>query len=292
MEVRKFWLINGLGNRYDFTIKTKEYFLSSPTGLGFNKTISTIRLGDEEIVSSEQNDMPTPSGNILFYGKRQQAYQDYEDFIDFIKYTPLRLYYLPPNLLNAYYVDVKILSVEKGEYSTNGYLECPINFYALGLWQNSQETIMSVSNVETGDGKFYELERPYYYNGSSLANIELTNNGTEPIGFVFEIKGSVTNPRLTATKDGITYGVIKLDGTFTYVKINSNDSKEDIYLEKDGVTLANPYSYQDLSIADGQSQITFFKLPVGTSQLAFTCDKISSFKGSVDFLWKDKRVSI
>lgn len=289
---RQFYLENGLGKKYELTNKNFKQFLNEPEGLGFSKNLNVLRIGNVELITDEQYSMPSISGEVLFYDNLENAYQDYLEFINFVRYSPLKLYYLPPNMLFPYYIECSITQVDKSEYQRVGYLSCPVTFYGYTLWQNSQESNLVVSNSENKDGKYYELIRPYHYAGNSLNSIEINNTGDVPIGFVFEVVGSVTNPRLIASQNGIVYGQLKLNGTFDYIMVDSNDLTESIYLENNGTVITNPLSYQDLSIADGVSDITFFKLKIGESKLSFSCDKISSFEGNVSFKWKDKKVSI
>ena len=289
---RQFYLENSLGKKYELTNKNFKQFLNEPEGLGFSKNLNVLRIGNDELITDEQYSMPSISGEVLFYDNLENAYQDYLEFINFVRYSPLKLYYLPPNMLFPYYIECSITQVDKSEYQRVGYLSCPVTFYGYTLWQNSQESNLVVSNSENKDGKYYELIRPYHYAGNSLNSIEINNTGDVPIGFVFEVVGSVTNPRLIASQNGIVYGQLKLNGTFDYIRVDSNDLTESIYLENNGTVITNPLSYQDLSIADGVSDITFFKLKIGESKLSFSCDKISSFEGNVSFKWKDKKVSI
>lgn len=289
---RQFYLENSLGKKYELTNKNFKQFLNGPEGLGFSKNLNVLRIGNDELITDEQYSMPSISGEVLFYDNLENAYQDYLEFINFVRYSPLKLYYLPPNMLFPYYIECSITQVDKSEYQRVGYLSCPVTFYGYTLWQNSQESNLVVSNSKNKDGKYYELIRPYHYAGNSLNSIEINNTGDVPIGFVFEVVGSVTNPRLIASQNGIVYGQLKLNGTFDYIRIDSNDLTESIYLENNGTVITNPLSYQDLSIADGVSDITFFKLKIGESKLSFSCDKISSFEGNVSFKWKDKKVSI
>lgn len=289
---RQFYLENSLGKKYELTNKNFKQFLNEPEGLGFSKNLNVLRIGNDELITDEQYSMPSISGEVLFYDNLENAYQDYLEFINFVRYSPLKLYYLPPNMLFPYYIECSITQVDKSEYQRVGYLSCPVTFYGYTLWQNSQESNLVVSNSENKDGKYYELIRPYHYAGNSLNSIEINNTGDVPIGFVFEVVGSVTNPRLIASQNGVAYGQLKLNGTFDYVRVDSNDLTESIYLENNGTVITNPLSYQDLSIADGVSDITFFKLKIGESKLSFSCDKISSFEGNVSFKWKDKKVSI
>lgn len=289
---RQFYLENSLGKKYELTNKNFKQFLNEPEGLGFSKNLNVLRIGNDELITDEQYSMPSISGEVLFYDNLENAYQDYLEFVNFVRYSPLKLYYLPPNMLFPYYIECSITQVDKSEYQRVGYLSCPVTFYGYTLWQNSQESNLVVSNSENKDGKYYELIRPYHYAGNSLNSIEINNTGDVPIGFVFEVVGSVTNPRLIASQNRIVYGQLKLNGTFDYIRVDSNDLTESIYLENNGTVITNPLSYQDLSIADGVSDITFFKLKIGESKLSFSCDKISSFQGNVSFKWKDKKVSI
>ena len=267
---RQFYLENGLGKKYELTNKNFKQFLNEPEGLGFSKNLNVLRIGNDELITDEQYSMPSISGEVLFYDNLENAYQDYLEFINFVRYSPLKLYYLPPNMLFPYYIECSITQVDKSEYQREGYLSCPVTFYGYTLWQNSQESNLVVSNSENKDGKYYELIRPYHYAGNSLNSIEINNTGDVPIGFVFEVMGSVTNPRLIASQNGIVYGQLKLNGTFDYIRVDSNDLTESIYLENNGTVITNPLSYQDLSIADGVSDITFFKLKIGESKLSFS----------------------
>lgn len=289
---RQFYIENSLGKKYQLTSRNFKCFLNEPQGLGYSKSLSTLRLGNQELTTNEQLSMPSITGTLIFYDKLNNAYQDYIDFISFVRYTPLKLYYQPPNLLAPYYIDCELIQLDKGEYQKEGYLSCAVQFYGTSLWKNSQNYEYVIGNITDEGGKYYDLVRPYFYAGNNLNSISISNNGDVPIGFTFEIIGSVTNPRLTATQNGATYGLLKLNGTFDYCKIDSSDVAQSIYLKNGDSVVANPLSYQDLSIADGVASITFFKLKVGQSDLSFSCDKLSSFEGKIRFNWQDERMSI
>lgn len=297
--IRKFWLENGLGDTYEFTEENSNIFLNDPQGLGFVKNIATERLGDTEYVTAMYYNMPSPSGELLFYNKREQGYQDYDEFIDFIMIEPLRLYYLPPNTLSPYYIECQIVQLDKSEYDEDGIMRCPISFVGTSMWLNSSETVISVDNTQEADGKYYELVRPYHYSGEALKNIVINVVGNLPADFELEVYGEVENPVLTAMKGDTIYGVIKLDGTFSSndptkpsIYINTNSASEQLILRQGDSVLANPLSYQDLSIADGIASLTFFKLVVGQSLISFTSANSSTYDGHIVLKWKDKRVSV
>lgn len=297
--VRMFWLENSLGEIYKFTDGNSKIFLSSPQGFGFSKNIQTLRLGDSEYVTSESYNMPSPQGELFFYDRLNKGYQDYDYFIKFITNEPLRFYYQPPNTLFPYYIDCKIIQLDKSEYDSDGVMRCPIVFAGTSMWLNSGQTVMDISNIQEDDGKYYSLERPYHYSGQLMNNIVVNVLGNLPAEFEFEVYGEVTNPILTATKESVTYGILKLDGTFNSndqtkpsVYVNSNDIEEDIVLRSGDSVLSNPTSYQDLSIANGTANLTFFKLLPGKSVLSFSCSDINTFDGFIRIKWKDKRVSV
>lgn len=292
-QYRKFWIINGLNKRYDFTLKEQNVFLESPSGLGFSKTLETIAIGNSAVKKSETYTLPTVTGNLMFIDSVAEAYYAYKEFINFISYGNLTLHYQTPDTLSSYYMDCEVTKLDKSEYESKyPYMECPITFTGLSLWKNDKEVEMTVKNGQETDGKHYPLTRNYFYPGSTFGSMQLNVNSDVEVGFQLEITGKTVNPIIIAHQNNKMYGKIKLDGTFDYIKINSDDANEDIYLENNGVPLTNPYMYQDLSIADGTTDITFFKLPVGQSILSFSCENMSDFTGSVKFKWKDEKVSV
>lgn len=291
--MRKFYFTNALGERYLLTDKNFKSFLNTPQGLGFSKSIGTQRLGDSELVTSSYYNMPQPNGEVLFYDKNRE-YQSYFDFIKFLSYAPIKFHYIPSNAIEPYYIDCEVIQLDKSEISyEDGVMHCPIVIYGTSLWKTSNQQSMTLTNEIVGEGKLYDLVRPYNYAGSSLANIEFNNNGTLPTGFIIEIDGAIQNPQLSAYDvNNNRYGILKLNGTYDYVRVNTNDKEQEIYLENNGSVIANPTSYQDLSVADGQSVLTFFKLRVGQSKLVFTGGNIETFDGTVTFRWNNEFISV
>lgn len=293
MEVRKFKISNGLGQEYELTSKNYKAYLNTPNGLGFSKQLSTIRIGDELLVNSSRFEMAQPTGELLFKD-RNTAYQDYADFIKFISYKPLILYYTPSNVVTPYYVECDILSLEKSEISPDDkMLHCPIVIIAKTMWQQTSENEVITTNTIAPDGKHYPLVRPYHYAGSSLTDIEIDNQGTLDSGFKLEINGYCENPQINAfDENGNKYGVVKILGNYDYVRVNTNDTKQEIYLEYEGSTIANPTAYQDLTIADGNAIMTFFKLKVGISKLVFSCGNFATFDGEVRIAWENSYYTV
>ena len=287
---RKFYLKNSVGNTFALTDKNFNHFMQDPQGLGFQKTVNGYTLGNVTKVTSSSYDFMTISGELLFYDDRETAYQKYFDFVSFISLEPLQLFYLPPNTLIPYYCNIELTQADKSEYNKDNILHVPLSMQMTSRWLSSEETIIELSKAFIGSGKYYDLERPYYYAKNSLTNVEIINNGSEEIGMIIEIDGDITNPQWTFAQNNVVYGSCKINGSYDYVKVNSRDGEQDIYLENDGSIVANPTVYQDLSISGGV--LTFIKLKTGTSVFSFTSGNIDEFSGTIRIRFFNSYVSV
>lgn len=297
MNVRQLWLINSKGDKYD--LNAKNHFLYQPNGLGFQKAYSSNQIGNSEEITDEMFRMVDVGGEILFNGSNNEySYQYYDGFIDFAKYKPLQLHYKTPNKVYGFYSDIVITSIQKSEIDRDGILHCPIVFHRSTQWKNDNTTKLVFANELEEGGKFYDYTYDYHYAGSSLANMNpITNNGTEDCDFIFEIvcaeDESITNPIFTLFQDGKAYGKIKLNGTFGYVKIDSNELNESIYLEDvNRVPIPAPSNCQDFSSFDGETYFTFLKLKVGQSVGVLSASNIDNFDGLVKLTYEEKRATI
>lgn len=285
---RKFYLENNKGNIFTFTKESIKSFFNEPQGLGFQKNISGYTLGNKSIILTSSYNFPTITGSLLFYNSREQAYQDYFDFVSFISFEPIKLYYLPPNTIHPYFCDVEIIQGDKSEYK-NGMLEIPLQLQMTSHWQDADETIIETENA-TNDGKYYDLERDYFYGANGLDNIELSNTGNDEVGFIVEVIGNVVNPQWTIYQNNEVVGSCKINGTYDYVKVNSRDGEQEIYLENNGSVVVNPATYQDLSISGGI--LTFCRLKVGQAKMVFTAGNIATFTGSVKVHLRNSYISV
>lgn len=289
---RKFWLINSLGDKYDFT--TKKVLLYTPQGLGFSRQYSALAVGNSEMVTSQQFKLTDIMGELLFnYDNNGINYQEYQNFIQFAKFKPLELHYQTPNELVGYHCDVIFISAEKTEISyEDKMLHVPVVFHRLTEWLTDQDNVYSFNNDPLDEGKYHDLVYDYHYSGTNLSGSPITNNGTDDVGFIIEINGNCTNPQFSLTQGGETYGICKINGTYDYVMIDSVERTESIYLELNGASITNPEQYQDFTIANGQSYLTWCKLRVGTSIFAFTCGDIENFTGTVTIKFKNSFATV
>lgn len=292
MDYRKFWLINTLGNRYDFT-ENIDIFLNAPTGLGFKRNFTSITVGNSELVTSQQFQLTDVQGELLFMQDTNGSkYEDYQKFVQFAKFKPLELHYQTPNNLTSYHCDVIFTQIDKSETGQDGILRCPVTFHRLTEWLTDKDEFYLFDNSPLDEGKFHDLVYDYHYAGTNLSNSIINNNGTDDVGFILEITGEVENPQFSLTQGGETYGVCKINGTYDYVQIDSVERTESIYLEQNGSVVTNPEQYQDFTIANGTSYLTWLKLKVGQSQFSFTAGNIDTFDGTVRIKFKNSYATV
>lgn len=290
---RQFWLINALGERYDFSDKNTKTFLNTPNGFGFSSNYSVNDLGNSQTLVSESYKLLDIKGELCFYEKTNEGrYQDYLNFIRFVKHKPLEFHYLTPNSVADYYSEIVFAQADKGEVGADGVLRVGVSFHRLTQWLTSDYTTLVLRNESLEDGKHYNLIRPYHYSGTMLNDVPINNAGTDSVGFQIEIQGYVENPRFNLSQNGQIYGICKLDGNFDYVKVNSVENKEEIYMTLDDAPIGNPVACQDLTVSNGENYVTFIQLLTGENRFNFTCDNIDEFDGTIVIKFKHSYISV
>lgn len=295
MNVRNFWLTNADDVRFELkgrNIANTISFLHEPEGLGYTVGLSTVKLGNTDIILSEQYSLPPAAGDLIFIGSVPDMYQQYQNLLTFLARRPITLHYLPPNTNESYRCLVRVTSLEKTEVSAeDGCLHCPIQFYRQSMWFNDNPNILDVRN-EIGEGKSYPLDRPYSYGAVGLENIRVVNNGMTDTSIKIEIFGAVTDPEWKLfDENNEQYGAAKILGTYSYVRVDSDDTAEEIHLERNGSVIANAINYQDLTVGSPQQvYVTFLKIQPGTSTLMF--DLGDDFDGYVRLTWSNAYVSV
>lgn len=288
-KVREFWLTNA--NGIEYSLHNVKSFLHKPEGLGYAVDISTIRLGHSNMIISDEYNLGSVSGELLFILDRQEAYQEYFDFTKFLYNKPIKLHYMPPNTFDSYYCQVRIVDVVKTEYNVDGMLHVPIQMYRQTLWYTDKVNSITVKQ-EQEDGKHYELLRPYHYGMLSTGYIPVSNDGVAETPVLIEINGAVSDP-VYSVYDSYNelYGRGKIIGTYDYVSIDSNDLNENISLMRNGAFITNAINYQDLTVGDPRKvNVTFLKLKPGKSVMTFGVG--SEFDGEVTVSWRNAYVTV
>lgn len=271
--VRQFALQNGLGEIYKLTDKNSKIFLNVPTNLGLSKRISTNRLGNSEIVSSETYEMPQPSGSLIFHNDRSGNYKDYYDFIRFASKKPISLWYKIPTSQvpnNIFHIPVEIMAIEKSEVNTYGMLEVPISFYGTNFWQITQTQVSQTTE-----------------------SVEIYNDSDFNVGIEIEARKltsqAFTNPKILFKQDNVEYGAIAINyENLTKIKINTRDKDQVITLYDGDEVITNPFAYIDFSYADGVKDFPFPKLKQGYTTIELTYDNMGESEQKIYAINFDK----
>lgn len=292
---RNFQLINGNNVTYELSSnEIHKVFANSPEGLGYSKTISYLRLGDENLIAYSIFNLDDIDLEILFYDdKISSKYQKYQEFVSFLSFKPLYLLYNLPNSFNWYRRKVESISLGKTEVDhDDSILHCPFKLNTLTFWEDNNINSITVSRNLEGDGKIYPIEYPFKYGSLATDHILLTSKGMLASPLEITINGTVANPQIILyNSDDEVYGRTKLNGVFDKVYINSEDSNEKLELTRGGLLLDNPLGFQDLTIGSpNEVYITFLKLQTGTSYIRFVLD--DDFDGDVQIKWRNRYVSV
>lgn len=290
MGYRKFWLENADGN-YFYLTENSRWFLADPEGLGLKINYTSIKLSDSEYINYKDYDLGSIDGDLLFIGKtNEQKYADYFSFMRFMSRPPIYLHYQTPNNNKSYRTLVQITGLEKTQVGKDGVMHCPLSLKRLTLWFSDEMNYIIAGN-DVENGKDYPLKRPYSYGAISYKNIVCLNNGMVEAPFTIEVIGEVTDMQYTLSQNGVIYGKGKINGTYDYIFINSDDLNEEIRLQLNGSVIPNAVNYQDLTVGTpNEVYVTFLKLRAGQSALNFTLG--NNFDGTVRIGWRNAYLSV
>lgn len=290
-DVREFWLTNSKGVKYSLH-STTQAFLNEPSGLGFAVDASIVKLGNSSFILSEDYDLGSVQGEVMFFGNRREVYNQYFKFTQFLYAKPIQLHYRTPDKTESYYCQVRVVNLEKSEIGQGGLLRCPISLLRQSMWYNDTRNVVEARNTAV-EGKMYPLYRPYHYGTVSTSNIEIYNAGIADAPILVEVDGRVVDPAWSLyDENNDLYGSAKILGTYDYVSVDSDDLNEQISLTRDGSVIANAVNYQDLTVGDPRNvYVTFLKLRPGTSRMTFTFGT-GEFGGVIRVTWRNAYVTV
>ncbi len=293
LEYRRFRLINGKNQIYELTDKNHKVYANNPNGLGYSRTLSVFRLGDENLITYSMINLDNVNFEILFYDDNLgDKYQKYREFVNFLSFKPLYLLYQAPNSFTWYRRQVESMSLSKSEVDYDDrMLHCNFVLQALAFWEDNEKNVIETNNDLNG-GKIYPINYPINYGFNNLSNVNLTSVGLLDAPLEITINGNVTNPGYVLyDSNGNIYGRTRFIGEFDSVYVNSKETEEEVRLVRNGLILDNPLGYQDLTIGSANEiYITFLKLQVGKSKMAFFLG--SGFAGTVKVEWRNRYATI
>lgn len=177
--MRDFILRNSLGNEWDLTQSFS--FLSSPKGLGMERKIEYIQIGNRNVQIEGILKQKAPSGKIYF-----DTYQRYEAFCKFIQHRPLILKY---TTADTYLMQVEVEKLTKGEMETAG-LPGEITLNGITAWYKQTY----VENISQDGGKVYPFTYDYVYTDQGMDEIEFITDSTASSPVKINILGPCVNP--------------------------------------------------------------------------------------------------
>lgn len=249
--MRKLWIENENGQKYDFTDGI-NCLATSLINFGIQLNNTYFEYENSFKTATSKMSMMYPSFNAYFL----KGYKGYQDFIEFAyKAKELKLYYTS-NDTKYCYVDIQ--SLTKTELATNHSLNCNIVFVRKSMWM--KEFAISIDTEVVGDSKSYNYTYDYKYIQVADEHIVATNRGSIEAPLNVEIIGAIRNPSIKVFIDNtlISELVINVeeDSPNAKLQIISEEGKEEMSLIVNGEK-RNVYQNQDFS-KDG-----FIFLPLG-----------------------------
>lgn len=266
MKVRRFILENEKGQQFRLDNLDEGCFLTSPSELGYAYSVDFVRLGNEFIENNKKFEQKKPKGTLYF-----KSYDKVKEFGDFVERSKnLKWLYIIPfeKEEKKYYRDVTIIKLEKTE-KAGKWLACPVEFAALSLWYEQNETIFKIETYE--DEMRYNYRWNSRYIDYNTRAIQFDNRGHVEAPIQVEISGFVQNPTITVLLDNEEYASIKIPITINeFEKLLYSSKTGEIYIQKqnsDG-TKENLWKNQYIDIR----KQNIFKLPLGVSEIRLTAD--------------------
>ncbi len=256
--VRKFYLENEKGQKYDLMDRENYCFLNEPTGLGYSYSSDYLLLGNTFIENIRTMEKGEINGSLV-----TRYYDNINDFINFIEQAEsLRFAYIVPfdkKSAVTYYKDVKIASLEKTEKEvSSGMLVTPVTFDCLSLWYEKNEIIYTITKKEREIR--WNFRWASRFTSYSSRNIVFNNKGHVEAPISVEMEGYLINPCISVYVNSKEKYSLKIPLTLQeFEKLLYSTSDNNLYLYKQNTdgTLTSLFTNDYIDI----SKNNIFKLP-------------------------------
>lgn len=256
---RQFRLINAAGEEYDLCDLSHAFY--SPDGLGFQKNISSVQVGNAFAMVENKVNQQVIKGEMRF-----KSYELYSEFKEFISSGNLTLAYLPKGMQTWYYRNVDVQRLDKTEIDRTAHrLICPIDFLCFSQWYepaNAKKTIDL-----PGENTVFPLVFPFVFSDAEKNELLLVNDRVNHAPCKIIISGPCVNPAWVLKQDGKTIA----SGAMTISIAAGEKLIVDANIESMGIVKitsagseVNAYQYSDFSTG------RFIFAPTGESRLKFT----------------------
>ena len=265
-DIRNFYFENELGQRIDCQKVNGNLFLFNIMGLGFEKDVEYIQIGNSFIKNKEKIKQGIIEGELEFY---DMTYDEYSNFIDFVlKSESLKLIYIPKKSNRIeYYRDIDIVKIEKNDEDDFNILTSPISIYCTSLWYKENNIVYIAEEIENEirwdfewDSKFTDYEN---------RNLIFENKGHVEAPFLLEMNGYVLNPKVQVYVNNEKIYELALNITIEEnekLMYSTKDNDLFLYLIHADNSQENLFNYLDLN------NINFFELPKGVSEVKVSGD--------------------
>lgn len=229
-DIRNFYFENEKGQRIDCQKVNGNLFLYNVDGLGFEKEVEYIRVGNTYVKNDEYIKQNIINGELEFY---EMTYDEYKNFVDFIlKSAKLKIIYVP-KLSNRteYYRDIDFVKIGKSEEDEYNILVSPIQINCTSLWYK-QNTVKYTIEPLTDEIRWdFRWDSSFMdYDSRSLQYI---NDGHIEAPVEIEISGHVVNPKIELYIEGQLYQTVPFNVEInSYEKLLYGTKENNFYIEK------------------------------------------------------------
>lgn len=266
IDIRNFFFENELGQRINCQSVVGNLFLYNITGLGFEKNIEYVRVGNTFVKNKEEFAQNVIDGELEFYN---MTYDEYISFVNFIlQANNLKLIYIPKRKNRVeFFREIDLVKIDKNEEDDYNTLVSPITIYCKSLWNKANNIKYDVKSTENEirwdfkwDSKFSDYEH---------RNVTIENKGHVAAPFLLEIEGYVENPSISIYVDDILQNELTLDLILEEgEKLQYCTQDNNLYIQKNSNgTVTNLFNLLDLNNSNN-----FFKIPLGVSTIKLNAD--------------------
>ena len=252
--MRKFYIINDRGSRFDFGSGTKV-LVQNPQGLGFSRSITYVAYDDIFRKLDERNELGEISLELVFL----EGYPGYRRFLSFVQEGGEVTFYYQSD--ETRYVFCELESLSKTELQA-GALVCTLKVRKLSYWFRDVTAEISIDIGRSG--KAYPYRYSYQYSSSYKGMTKLTNGGWCKAPLRLVMTGDMENPEVIISKDGEEVSRLRImySSKDMTVSVDSFPTRQSITI-RDGDETFDGYEYQDFECGN------FLFLPKGTYDLEF-----------------------
>lgn len=291
--MRKFWLENASGKKWDLTPRNpynnNSSFFAEPDGLGIKTKITSYEVENTCFIEKVETQSQTISGDLYF-----SSYEHFTKFVEFVGNIntdqTMKLYYSTKGhsfdnpLETEWYKLVLINEMKKGEidYKT-GFLKVQIKFACMSRWKKDKHITLKLSRY--GEPLVYPYYYPYYYGGSNNLAVDIDNEGNLPTSCIIKVESVTDTPFIRIIqngeiKDQAKYNLIVKENSYLIIDSSPNSQEASLY------TLVNgDYVREDVYYI-GEKDYTysnFIMIPTGKSTIVFSAKNTNFGKVTISY---------